>query len=73
MGWKTIDHKAENTLELYGEWYLPIIDIVAQSLALGFVGTGQSTVSIMSQKRVEDWNHGVTRIVKWGGLGADDH
>ncbi|KAG6911162.1 hypothetical protein DXG01_003902 [Tephrocybe rancida] len=66
-GWKYIDHAAERTLELHGEWYVPIIDIVAQSLGVGFVGSIESTVSIVSARRVEDWYHGITRMVNWGG------
>lgn len=73
QGWHYFNHTTEKTLERHGEWYLPIIDTIAQSLSIGFVGTAESTVSIVSQKRVEDWNHGVTRMVKWGKLGADDH
>lgn len=72
-GWNFIDHDAEQTLEKYGEWYAPLIDVVAQSLGAGFVGTDGSTVSLVSGRRVQDWNQGVTRMVKWGKLGADDH
>jgi hypothetical protein len=67
-GWTTIDHAKERTLENHGEWYLTIIDVVAQSLANGFVGTEQSTVSLVSARRVEDWNHGPTRLVKFGSM-----
>ncbi|KAG6869099.1 hypothetical protein C0993_001664 [Termitomyces sp. T159_Od127] len=66
-GWRYIDHSTERTLERYGEWYAPIIDIVAQSMGIGFVGSIDSTVSIVSAHRVEDWNQGVTRVVNWGG------
>ena len=66
-GWKYIDHTAERTSRRYGEWYPPLIDIVAQSFGAGFVGSIDSTVSIVSARRVEDWNHGVTRVVGWGG------
>jgi len=71
--WRYIDHDAVGTLESYGEWYITLVDVVAQSLSIGFVGTAQSTVSSISRRRVDDWNHGVTRIVNWGRLGADDH
>ncbi|KAG5637522.1 hypothetical protein H0H81_004273 [Sphagnurus paluster] len=67
IGWKRIDHEAERTLDQHGEWYLPIIDMVALSLGLGFVGSEDSTVSIVSAHRVVDWNHGATRVVGWGG------
>ncbi|KZT41003.1 hypothetical protein SISSUDRAFT_982518 [Sistotremastrum suecicum HHB10207 ss-3] len=72
MGWKRIDHAKEGTQEKYGEWYLPVIDVVAQSLAIGFVGTDHSTMSLVSSKRVREWNGGVTRVVRWGIPGADD-
>ncbi|GLB37406.1 putative GDP-fucose protein O-fucosyltransferase [Lyophyllum shimeji] len=71
QGWKYIDHVAERTLDRHGEWYLPIIDIVAQSLGIGFVGSMDSTVSIVSARRVEDWNDGITRVVGWGGRDLD--
>ncbi|KAF8070450.1 hypothetical protein FPV67DRAFT_1413259 [Lyophyllum atratum] len=71
QGWKYIDHTVEHTLDRHGEWYLPIIDIVAQSLGVGFVGSMDSTVSIVSGRRVEDWNEGITRVVGWGGRDSD--
>ncbi|KAG6866233.1 hypothetical protein C0991_007258 [Blastosporella zonata] len=67
QGWTYINHAAERTLELHGEWYPPIIDMVTQSLGVGFVGSVDSTVSIVSARRVEDWNQGITRMVNWGG------
>ncbi|KAK0462618.1 uncharacterized protein EV420DRAFT_1199247 [Desarmillaria tabescens] len=73
LGWGYIDHEQEGTIKTYGEWYGPIIDIVIHSLAVGFVGTDGSTLSLVSGKRVEDWNNGVTRMVKWGYAGADNH
>jgi len=62
-GWFHINHTTEHTLERLGEWYPPLIDIVAQSYAVGFVGTEDSTFSLMGQRRVESWNGGVTRSV----------
>lgn len=73
LGWGYIDHEQEGTIKKYGEWYGPIIDIVIHSLAVGFVGTDGSTLSLVSHRRVEDWNSGVTRMVKWGYAGADNH
>ncbi|PPQ63687.1 hypothetical protein CVT24_004572 [Panaeolus cyanescens] len=58
LGWKYFDHEAWETVPKYGEWYAPIIDIAAQSLASGFVGTEDSTFSLVSARRVEDWNNG---------------
>jgi hypothetical protein len=66
LGWTYFDHKALGTFRIHGEWYLTLIDIVSASLSIGFVGTDVSTVSTISVKRVQDWNGGVTRIVKWG-------
>jgi hypothetical protein len=60
------NHEEEGTLEKYGEWYLPIVDIVAQSMATGFVGTASSTFSLVSARRVEDWNGGPTVLVSRG-------
>jgi len=52
------NHEEEGTLKKYGEWYPPIVDIVAQSMAAGFIGTRDSTFSLVSARRVEDWNDG---------------
>lgn len=73
LGWGYVDHEQEGTMKRYGEWYGPIIDIVIHSLAVGFVGTDGSTFSLVSSRRVKDWNNGVTRMVKWGYAGADNH
>ncbi|KAJ3513915.1 hypothetical protein NLJ89_g2685 [Agrocybe chaxingu] len=63
LGWSRFDHREERTLEKYGEWYPPLIDSVAQSMAAGFVGTGDSTYSLVSARRVEDWNGGPAVMV----------
>jgi len=73
LGWTWIDYAAENTEELYGKWYPVLIDAVIQSSGAGFIGTDQSTMSILARRRVESWQDGATRIVKWGRPGADDH
>jgi hypothetical protein len=57
-GWAYFNHTEEQTLEKLGEWYLPIVDIVSHSLAIGFVGTVQSTFSLLSARRVDEWNNG---------------
>lgn len=61
--WLYINHTAERTFERFGEWYPPIIDIVVQSYAIGFVGTTDSTFSLVGQRRVEDWNGGLVSNV----------
>ena len=58
-----MDHEAERTAERYATWYPTLIDKAAQSLSVGFAGTIHSTFSLLSAKRVEAWNDGVTGIV----------
>ncbi|KAJ7282067.1 hypothetical protein C8J57DRAFT_1299363 [Mycena rebaudengoi] len=58
--------------------YLPVrypifIDAVFQSQGIGFVGTQRSTVSTLARKRVSSFHDGVSRLVEWGKMGADDH
>ncbi|KAF9567935.1 hypothetical protein CPC08DRAFT_626000 [Agrocybe pediades] len=57
LGWTRIDHEEEQTVKRYGHWYPPLVDIVAQSMASGFIGTHDSTFSLVSGRRVEDWNN----------------
>ncbi|EPQ60426.1 hypothetical protein GLOTRDRAFT_124182 [Gloeophyllum trabeum ATCC 11539] len=73
MGWRWIDHGAEETAARLGRWYPVLVDAVVQSGGVGFVGTDRSTMSLMAQRRVEDWQGGVTRTVKWGSVDADAH
>ncbi|KDR75121.1 hypothetical protein GALMADRAFT_249034 [Galerina marginata CBS 339.88] len=63
LGWVHFDHTEEKTEQKYGQWYPPIIDIVAQSMAVGFIGTDDSTFSLVSARRVEDWHNGPTTMV----------
>lgn len=71
QGWYRLDHS--NTVAEYGSWYPVIIDAVVQSKGIGFVANALSTFSTLALRRVEDWQGGVTRTVKWGWKGADDH
>lgn len=64
MGWNYFDHEEERTLELYGEWQALLVDMVAHSLATGFVGTADSTFSLVGGRRVESWNDGPYRLVE---------
>ncbi len=73
LGWKTVDHDAFRTAEVFGRWYPVILDAAIQSTAVGFVGTDRSTYSILSRRRVESWHDGATRTLMWGYKGADDH
>ncbi|KAM5533961.1 hypothetical protein V8D89_012386 [Ganoderma adspersum] len=73
LGWKTVDHDALRTTEVFGRWYPVILDAAIQSTAVGFVGTDRSTYSILSRRRVESWHDGATRTIMWGYKGADDH
>ncbi|KAJ6601344.1 hypothetical protein DFH09DRAFT_560743 [Mycena vulgaris] len=71
LGWRKIDHS--HTEGLHGIWYPVLIDAVIQSQGVGFVGTDRSTMSILAARRVEAWQDGAVRFVKWGRPGADDH
>jgi len=62
-GWLYVNHTQEQTLERFGEWYPPLIDIVMQSFAVGFVGTKDSTFSLVGERRVQDWNGGIVADV----------
>jgi len=66
-GWVRLDHSRELTLEKYGEWMGPILDQVAQSMAAGFVGTSDSTFSLVGARRVQDWNHGLGILISKDG------
>ncbi|KAF9530884.1 hypothetical protein CPB83DRAFT_892162 [Crepidotus variabilis] len=63
FGWLSINHEETQTSEKFGEWYPAIIDVAIQSRAIGFVGTEHSTLSLVSQRRVETWNAGIVRTV----------
>ncbi|KAH9937279.1 uncharacterized protein B0H18DRAFT_1081519 [Fomitopsis serialis] len=73
LGWVKIDHDAWETEQNYGKWYPVFLDAAIHSSATGFVGTDRSTYSTVSRRRVEDWQDGATRTIKWGYKGADDH
>ncbi|KAF9478784.1 hypothetical protein BDN70DRAFT_723912 [Pholiota conissans] len=63
LGWVNLDHIGAKTAEKYGEWYPAIIDIIAQSMAIGFIGTQDSTLSLVNSRRVQDWNDGPALLV----------
>jgi len=67
LGWTQLNHTTEGTVQKYGLWYEIILDVYAQGSGVGFVGTVQSTMSMLAARRVEDWRGGVTREVNWGG------
>ncbi|KAJ7753041.1 hypothetical protein DFH07DRAFT_824466 [Mycena maculata] len=71
LGWAYPDHT--NTVQQYGKWYPILVDGAIQSGSLGFVGTDESTVSMVASRRIKSWRGGAARMVKWGKLGADDH
>lgn len=75
LGWTWVNHAAAGTAERepHGQWYPSLLDAIFHSLATGFVGTDRSTMSLLAQRRVEDWQGGVTRAVKWGFKDADAH
>jgi len=63
IGWTRLDHAIEESQKKFGDWYPPIIDQVAHSMAAGFVGTVGSTFSLVGARRVEDWNNGYTAMI----------
>lgn len=66
-GWSHVNHTQERTAERYGRWYPPLMDAAILSMAIGLVGTKDSTVSLLGGKRVQDWNNGAYREVDiWG-------
>ncbi|KAJ7173652.1 hypothetical protein C8R46DRAFT_1083522 [Mycena filopes] len=73
LGWHWPDHSKARTEARFGPWRSTLIDAAIQSGALGFVGTDISTYSSLSSRRVRSWADGVTRTVRWGKPGADDH
>ena len=56
-----------------GKWFPAVLDAVFQSLSSGFVGTDRSTMSLIAARRVQDWNGGPVRFVRWGTKDADSH
>ncbi|KAG8892746.1 hypothetical protein FRB99_002466, partial [Tulasnella sp. 403] len=62
LGWFTVDHELEKTVEEYSSSYVEIIDATIQSMSAGFIGMADSTFSIMSQKRVQEWVGGPTKM-----------
>ena len=64
LGWGYFDHEKERTLERFGEWQTPLVDVVAHTLAAGFVGTDDSTFSLVGGRRVEDWNDSAYEMVQ---------
>ncbi|KAJ7623687.1 hypothetical protein FB45DRAFT_797959 [Roridomyces roridus] len=64
LGWKRVDHG--DVLARHGPWYPTFVDGVIQGGGLGFVGTHRSTVSILADRRVLEWQKGATRTVYWG-------
>ncbi|KAF7314947.1 hypothetical protein MIND_00008700 [Mycena indigotica] len=69
-GWARPDHTT--TKDEHGPWYTVLIDNAIQGLGHGVVGTKFSTVSSIAAKRVESWNNGLSYMVKWGIVGADN-
>ncbi|KAF8993999.1 hypothetical protein BDQ17DRAFT_1311884 [Cyathus striatus] len=66
LGWRQFDHDVRETESKLGGWYPTVIDVATQSMAVGFVGTKESVFSMVSRRRVEEWNHGVIRSIRIG-------
>lgn len=63
QGWYGVDHTRFETVNRMGEWYPILLDSVMQSMAMGLVGTTGSTFSMISKRRIHDWNGGFGREV----------
>ncbi|KIO19390.1 hypothetical protein M407DRAFT_223117 [Tulasnella calospora MUT 4182] len=63
QGWHFVDYDKEDTVKTFGRWYPSVIDSVIQSRAIGAVGVKGSTMSMMAERRVRDWNGGVATEV----------
>ncbi|KAG9006312.1 hypothetical protein FRB93_008801 [Tulasnella sp. JGI-2019a] len=47
-------------------WWPALVDAASQSMASGFVGTADSTMSLLAMRRVREWNSGVGVMVPFG-------
>ena len=73
-GWHRLDYTAgADAAGDLGSWYPVLLDAVVQSMAVGFVGTEDSTFSIVAQRRVVDWNDGAARMVGRNAEGTDQN
>ncbi|KAG9002022.1 hypothetical protein FRB94_004172 [Tulasnella sp. JGI-2019a] len=52
--------------KIHPKWWPTLIDAACQSLSAGFVGTQQSTMSLVALRRVQDWHGGVGVMVPFG-------
>ncbi|KAG9000045.1 hypothetical protein FRB94_005674 [Tulasnella sp. JGI-2019a] len=61
----TEDEKAVQSY-IPDQWWPTLVDAACQSMALGFVGTSGSTMSVLAIRRVEEWNGGIGVMVRYG-------
>ncbi|KAG9043786.1 hypothetical protein FS837_009131, partial [Tulasnella sp. UAMH 9824] len=66
MGWRQPRPYEDQIANDHGRRWPAIVDSIIQSRGAAFVGTSQSTMSIVAAKRVMDWNKGPVRLVEWG-------
>ncbi|KAG8901197.1 hypothetical protein FRC00_008452 [Tulasnella sp. 408] len=71
LGWLGTNEFDEDIGTKYGRWYPTIIDAVIQSRGSAFVGTQGSTMSDYAARRVQDWQHGPWKLVRWRYKDAD--
>jgi len=60
LGYTYINHTALGTEATYGLWYGPFLDAVFQSIGAAVVGTDRSSMSLLAERRVQDWSNGPT-------------
>ncbi|KAG9047251.1 hypothetical protein FS837_002724 [Tulasnella sp. UAMH 9824] len=69
MGWKETGSLKQELQLGYGIWFPPVMDAVIQSKGAGFVGTSDSTMSVIAAKRVLDWQGGPSRMGAFSDVG----
>ncbi|KAG8938211.1 hypothetical protein FRC00_000460, partial [Tulasnella sp. 408] len=62
MGWRQTRPYEDQIANEYGRRWPAIVDSIIQSRGAAFVGTSQSTMSIVAARRVMDWNKGPVRL-----------
>ncbi|KIO28204.1 hypothetical protein M407DRAFT_72125 [Tulasnella calospora MUT 4182] len=63
MGWRQTRPYYEEIVRDYGRRWPGMVDSIILSRGAAFIGTSQSTMSIIAARRVKDWNKGPVRLV----------
>ncbi|KAG8962151.1 hypothetical protein FRC05_005492 [Tulasnella sp. 425] len=65
IGWKQMRSYEDEIARDYGRRWPAIVDTIVQSRSSAFIGTSQSTFSLISAWRVKTWNNGPWKLVEW--------